>query len=133
MAHEFQAAASKLGKSLATMKGAALRTSSIIERITNRTIQLLGARTKEIIANPAPYAGELLLCATMPQVAFTRLLYSAYVDRKQYVEFFSQIQSLANNNPQEACAQLAAFGVEFALTGRLIICKNALHQSSAAI
>ena len=64
----------------------------------------------------------------MPHVAFARLLYSAYVDRKQYVEFFSQIQSLANNNPQEACAQLAAFGVEFVFTGRLIKNTNQLSK-----
>ena len=64
----------------------------------------------------------------MPHVAFARLLYSAYVDRKQYVEFFSQIQSLASNNPQEACAQLAAFGVEFVFTGRLIKNTNQLSK-----
>ncbi len=129
-AHACQTAATKTGDHLSLCDDAVRRTGAFIEHVTNRTMQLLGNRAKEILKNPMPYAGEILLCAAMPQVAFARFLYSAYADRKEYVIFFSGMQQLIATNPAEAMAQLATFGVEFALTGRLM--KDANQISARA-
>ena len=119
VAHALQTAADKVGQYLSSTKDVALRSAAVIEHITKRTVQLLGKRAKEIIANPLPYAGELALAAALPQVALARLLYNTYADREQLKTFFTHAYDLVKQNPAQAAAHLATFGIEFALTGKL--------------
>ena len=74
----------------------------------------------EVLKNPIPYTGEILLAVALPKVALCRFLYSAYVDRKEFVKFFSGLQQLMMTNQEEAIAQIAVFGMECTLTGRII-------------
>jgi hypothetical protein len=130
VAHEFQTAAQELGEYLATARNAIWHTSAVIGHITGRTIQLLGKRAYEILKDPLPYAGNILLIAVAPELALMLFLDEMCANRKQIAEFCTHMKNLARDDPKEAAAHAAAFLVECALTGRLI--KNASQLSKHA-